>query len=77
MKIAQRKAGEAVVATHYLYDRSGRLTDVWQPAVDDALTPALNLIRPHYHYTYDSRGNQLTQQDANERVAVSQGDQHQ
>jgi YD repeat-containing protein len=34
---------------------------VWQPAVDDAETS--NLVRPHWHYEYDSNGNETMQRD--------------
>lgn len=66
-------------ATHYLYDRSGRLTDVWQPAAEDAdpASPTFGqAVRPHYHYTSDARGNQLTQMDANGRVTSFAYDLH-
>lgn len=65
VKIEQRKTGDAIVATHYLYDSSGRLVDVWQPAVDDATTVSSALVRPHWHYIYDANGNQKTQVDPN------------
>jgi uncharacterized delta-60 repeat protein len=64
VKIAQRKAGEAAVATHYLYGLQGGLTDVWQPPVRDAdpLSPTYSPdeddpVRPHWHYDYDGLGN--------------------
>jgi RHS repeat-associated protein/uncharacterized delta-60 repeat protein len=74
VKIAQRKAGETSVATHYLYDRFGRLTDVFLPPVADfdggnAMTWA------QWHYTYDLNGNQLTQQDPKGRVTYFDYDQ--
>ncbi len=63
VKIDQRKAGDDAVATFYLYDKAGNLTDVWQPAVADALNGGA-MTRPHWQYTYyDGRGNQLTQVD--------------
>jgi YD repeat-containing protein len=55
VKIAQRKSNEPVVATHYLYDTEGRLTDVWQPKVHDAVSDTDQW--PHWHYTYDGLGN--------------------
>lgn len=48
--------------THYLYDTSGRLTDVWLPQVEDAANNNI-LSWPHWSYTYDANGNQLSQTD--------------
>jgi uncharacterized delta-60 repeat protein len=60
VKIAQRKDGEPIVATHYLYDTEGRLTDVWQPPVTDADPNSAtynDTLWPHWKYTYDGLGN--------------------
>jgi YD repeat-containing protein len=35
-------------ATEYFYDAAGRLTDVYLPPVDDALTVSTELVRPHW-----------------------------
>jgi uncharacterized delta-60 repeat protein len=66
IKIAQRKSSDPVVATIYVYDAAERLTDVYLPAVTDAdpNSATHNLfVRPHWHYTYDANGNELTQVD--------------
>jgi YD repeat-containing protein len=68
VEIAQRKAGDPIVATIYLSDASGNLTDVYQPPVLDS-NPASptygQMVRPHTGYTYDESGDELTQTDAN------------
>lgn len=68
VKIAQRKADEPVVATHYLYDIQGRLTDVWQPKVHDAVSDAD--VWPHWHYAYDGMGNQASITDPKGHVTT-------
>ncbi len=62
VSIAQRKSGEDGVITYRLYDAAGRLTDVWLPAVVDGATTSTGKVHPHTHYTYDTAGNQLTQE---------------
>jgi len=64
VKIAQRKSTDTgdPAATHYLYDKNGRLTDVWLPAVADALNGGA-MTRPHWQYAYDINGNQISQTD--------------
>lgn len=49
-------------ATDRFFDAAGRLTDVYLPAVADALNSNTS-TRPHWHYTYDANGNELTQVD--------------
>jgi len=61
VKIAQRKSGDPAAATFYLYDKAGNLTDVWQPAVADALNGG-TMTRPHWQYSY-LQGQQMTQVD--------------
>ena len=56
--------------THELYDAAGRLTDVWLPAVDDASVAGTLLVRPHWRYAYDARGNQLSQTDPKGHVTA-------
>jgi len=66
IEIAQRKTGDTPLATYYLYDVSGKLVDVWQPAVVDADPNSLthnSTLHPHWHYTYDINGNELTETD--------------
>ena len=65
VEVAQRKLGDPIVATIRVYDRAGQLVDVYLPAVDDALTTATTLVRPHTHYEYDASGNEIEQVDAN------------
>lgn len=67
VKIAQRSPDSTgpILATIYLNDAAGRLTDAWLPFVDDATTSSTTKVRPHWHYTYDPNGNQLTQTDPN------------
>lgn len=48
--------------TDYFYDALGRLIEVLQPA------PSTQHPRPSTHYQYDSRGNQITQTDAEGRT---------
>lgn len=68
VKIAQRKAGEPLVVTHYLYNVQGQLTDVWQPEVTDA-TDGVDKW-PHWHYTYDTMGEQASITDPNGHVTT-------
>jgi YD repeat-containing protein len=45
---------------------SGNLTDVYEPAVldSDPNSPTYGqMIRPHWHYTYDASGNQISQSE--------------
>jgi len=46
--------------TEYGYDTSGLLKRVTLPGVDDATTPAPDLVQPAYEYTYDSLGNRTS-----------------
>jgi len=65
VKIDQRKAGDPAVATFYLYDKAGNLTDVWQAAVTDADPSSATYgqsVRPHWQYSY-LQGQQMTQVD--------------
>ncbi len=66
VKIEQRKPSDTgnPIATFDIYDATGRLTDVYLPAVPD---PSNNNdpVAPHWVYTYDPAGNQLTQADPN------------
>lgn len=68
-KIGQQvtKIDQEGIATDYFYDISGRLTDVWQPAVADALNNNTS-TRPHWSYTHDRDGNQLSQTDPRGRT---------
>ena len=53
------KIDQRTIATSYFYDLDGRLTDIWQPQVPDALnnnTPT----SPHWAYGYDVNGNLST-----------------
>jgi RHS repeat-associated protein/uncharacterized delta-60 repeat protein len=65
------------IATDYFYDASDRLTDVWQPyapylnttvsgggAAIQATSNTSGSARPHWHYGYDSDGNETSQTDA-------------
>ena len=61
IQIAQRKSSDPPIYTISLYDDAGRLTDVWQPAVTDAISN--QSLQPHWHYTYDQSGNELSQVD--------------
>jgi RHS repeat-associated protein len=62
IKIAQHKSSDPIVATICVYDAAGRLTDEYLPAVADALNSGA-MTRPHWHYTYDANGNELSQTD--------------
>jgi RHS repeat-associated protein len=62
IKIAQRKSSDPIVATICVYDAAGRLTDEYLPAVADPLN-SNTTTRPHWHYTYDANGNELSQTD--------------
>jgi YD repeat-containing protein len=65
VSIAQRKAGDAVVATFSVYDAAGNLLDVYQPPVVDAdpNSPTHGqTIAPRWQYTYD-QGNETSQTD--------------
>ncbi|HEV7297717.1 MAG TPA: fibronectin type III domain-containing protein [Tepidisphaeraceae bacterium] len=78
VQVEQRKTNDPVVATHRVYDASGRLTDVYLPAVDDADPNSLThgqSVRPHWQYTYDANGNQLTQVDPKGRVTSCKYDE--
>ncbi len=74
--VAQRIAGapsssDPLLFTYDVYDGAGNLTDVYQPAVADmdpnsptyALAPGNDgrLVNPHWHYDYDSAGNEIDQ----------------
>jgi hypothetical protein len=44
----------------------GRRTDVYEPVVLDAdpnSSTYNTMVRPHWHYTYDASGNELSQTD--------------
>jgi RHS repeat-associated protein len=62
IKIAQRKSSDPIVAAICVYDAAGRLTDEYLPDVADALNRG-TMTRPHWHYTYDANGNELSQTD--------------
>ena len=64
VEIAQRKAGDPKLVTIYVFDASGNLTDVYQPAVPDPNNHDV-LTRPHTHYGYDQEGDETSQTDAN------------
>jgi RHS repeat-associated protein len=49
-------------ATDSFYDLAGRLTDVYLPAVADALNSNA-MTRPHWQYAYDLNGQQSSQTD--------------
>jgi YD repeat-containing protein len=61
--------------THYVYDVSGRLTDVWLPKVKDP-EDGNREKSPHWAYSYDSNGNQLTQTDPKGRVTRFEYDEY-
>jgi uncharacterized delta-60 repeat protein len=70
IRVAQHKETDpAAASTYYLYDASGRLIDVWLPAVDDARTTSTALVRPHYTYVYDTAGNQILEVTPNQQAA--------
>jgi YD repeat-containing protein len=61
------------IATDSFHDVSGRLTDVYQPAVTDkdpASATFNQTVRPHWNYQYDPRGNLTKQTDAKGRVTT-------
>ena len=69
----QRKATDPAIYTERHYDVPGRLTDVYLPAVTDgdpASATYNTSVRPHWHYTYDKNGNQLTQADPKGNVTT-------
>jgi YD repeat-containing protein len=88
VKVAQRKphgvdaTHDGVIATIYLYDAAGRLTDVWLPAVndDDPASPTHGQkVRPHWTYVYDPAGNEVVQVSPREQAAFQAwiaGDAH-
>jgi RHS repeat-associated protein len=68
----ETKIDQRGIATDYFYDLAGRLTDVWQPAVNDAdpASPTYNKrVRPHWTYVYDSAGNEVVQVNPKEQAA--------
>jgi RHS repeat-associated protein len=68
VNIAQHMPGDSNVAyTIDVYDASGNLVDVYQPAVPDpAYGYAAGLLTsPHTHYDYDAGGNEKSMTDAN------------
>jgi YD repeat-containing protein len=70
--VAQRKAGDAPGYTYDLYNADGELTDVWLPPVVDAgpnATTGTTPVNPHWTYTYDTAGNELTQVSGNGNAA--------
>ncbi len=73
----RRKSSRLI--TYQVYDAAGRLTDVWLPAVTDAdvsSTTYEDSVRPHWQYTYDSAGNQLTQVDPKGHTTTFEYDQN-
>jgi YD repeat-containing protein len=71
--VAQRKLGDTPVVTYDVYDAAGNLVDVYEPPVLDAdpASPTYGqMVAPHWHYTYDTSGDELTQTDAKGRVTT-------
>jgi RHS repeat-associated protein/uncharacterized delta-60 repeat protein len=62
-------------AAHRLFDISGHLVDVWLP-VDDATTTPPGKVWSHWHYNYDSNGNQSAQIDPRGKVTSFVYDDH-
>jgi YD repeat-containing protein len=60
VEIAQRREGDPIVPTYDVYDWSGNLVDVYDPAVPEPSDPS-DLVNPLWKYTYDSAGNETTQ----------------
>ncbi len=68
--IGQRKSTDPVddqhplPVTYDLYNAAGELTDVWLPPVQDAgpnSQTGQTLVNPHWHYGYDTAGNETAQ----------------
>jgi uncharacterized delta-60 repeat protein len=68
IQIAQRTSGQTPVITIDLYNLAGELTDVWLPAVADALNDG-TMTQPHWSYFYDQSGNEIVQADPTEQTA--------
>lgn len=64
-KFQQRLASETAIGTDYFYDESGRLTDIWLPATSVMADSSATITsdRQHWHYEYDTNGNQTAQVD--------------
>ena len=78
--IAQRLPGALTLAdpmdvTFDYSNAAGELTDVYQPAVADALNSG-TVTMPHTSYTYDSAGNELKETDAKGNVTTFTYDQN-
>ncbi len=72
VQIAQRQASDPLVVTYQVYDKAGKLTDVWLPAVTDAdpnSTTYEDSVRPHWSYEHDAGGNQTAQIGPREQPA--------
>ncbi len=68
VKIEQRTTGDPN-PTFYIYDATGRLTDVYLPAVIDGSTNSSTPVFPHWTYLYDAAGNEIAQIDPKEQAA--------
>ena len=72
VSIAQRKPGDAPIATYSFYDATGKLTDVYEPSVIDG-NPADTstygtMVIPRWTYVYDASGNETAQVSPNEQA---------
>ena len=72
--IGQRKASDPIDATVDVYDASGNLVDVYEPAVtDNNPNSSTNeqTVAPHWHYVYDTAGNEIFQIDPTQEAAFT------
>ncbi len=72
VNVAQRKATDTPVYSYDLYNAAGHLTDVWLAKVVDNgpnATTGQTPVNPHWHYTYDTAGNETAQISGNGNAA--------